>query len=453
MNAARAALAARADECVMCGLCLPHCPTFRLSGLEARSPRGRIALAKALAADGTAEASVADALRTCLQCRACEAVCPAQVRYGEIIEGARALLHRPRRRHALERAASHPATTGATLSIAWPRRTHLACTDAPVGRRARWLLRASKPLLATAPGHTRNSAVHRLPVRAASTASAQQALVDVCAGISVDLRPCWQTPACCGAISRHLGDPAGDADAHGRSQPRGLATSADPRGGGAGQRLHRVRCGAARAMSASPKPAAGCWHVATTWAPRLRTLPARIGLFAPCTHRHVLRRCRRGARRCWRLLPGVEVVPIDAGYGCCGAAGPHLLAITRSRLMRWRCRSSSSHRGTADWTRWRRRMSAATCISAERLRLARRQRCQLLHPVACLARSTVDNAMTRPEPTAARTFQPRPPARRSRPCAAHGAGACRGAGPPESGSAASTRAWNWTTRSAATWPG
>lgn len=321
MNAARAVLAARADECVMCGLCLPHCPTFRLSGLETRSPRGRIALAKALAADGTAEASVADALEACLQCRACEAACPAQVRYGEIIEGARALLRGPGGATLAERAASHPAATGATLSWlgrvarTWPALTHR------LGRRARWLLRASKPLLPTAPGHTA-TALFTGCLSRSFEAGAQQAMLAVGAGIGIDLAV-LRNAGCCGAISRHLGDPAGAARMADRNHAAWRQAQVREVVALDSGCIESLRRGAGDVRIAE----ACRWLLARrdSWAPRLRTLPARIGLYTPCTHRHVLRDAA-AARELLAVLPGVEVVPIDAGYGCCGAAGPHLLA-------------------------------------------------------------------------------------------------------------------------------
>ena len=77
-------------RCVHCGLCLSACPTYVETGLEAESPRGRIALMKAVHEGRT---GISDRLVShwdmCLQCRACEAVCPSGVPYGRIMEQTR----------------------------------------------------------------------------------------------------------------------------------------------------------------------------------------------------------------------------------------------------------------------------------------------------------------------------------------------------------------------------
>src|SRR5262245_43027870 len=79
------------NACVACGLCLPHCPTYRLTGEESASPRGRIAAMRAVT-DGIS--SVDDAFMSfmdrCLVCRACEDVCPSHVPFGRMMERARA---------------------------------------------------------------------------------------------------------------------------------------------------------------------------------------------------------------------------------------------------------------------------------------------------------------------------------------------------------------------------
>lgn len=77
--------------CVQCGLCLPHCPTFRLTGLETASPRGRL-MAMSAVLEGVAEvdSEFEEIIDFCLGCRACEAVCPGLAPYGRVLEGARA---------------------------------------------------------------------------------------------------------------------------------------------------------------------------------------------------------------------------------------------------------------------------------------------------------------------------------------------------------------------------
>ena len=74
-------------SCVSCGLCLPHCPTYRISGDDAQSPRGRIALVASVRS-GALELNddVTAALEGCVQCMGCLPACPSGVRYDRIIE-------------------------------------------------------------------------------------------------------------------------------------------------------------------------------------------------------------------------------------------------------------------------------------------------------------------------------------------------------------------------------
>ena len=81
------------SACVQCGLCLPACPTFRLTGMETASPRGRLSAMSAVAAGVIdLDATFDETMSFCLQCRACEAVCPSLVPFGRAMEGARAEL-------------------------------------------------------------------------------------------------------------------------------------------------------------------------------------------------------------------------------------------------------------------------------------------------------------------------------------------------------------------------
>jgi glycolate oxidase iron-sulfur subunit len=79
------------SQCVRCGLCLPTCPTYVETLVETSSPRGRIALIRAVAEEKLPLTSPGfmHQMSECLDCRACEAVCPSGVKYGELLEPAR----------------------------------------------------------------------------------------------------------------------------------------------------------------------------------------------------------------------------------------------------------------------------------------------------------------------------------------------------------------------------
>ncbi len=85
-------------QCMHCGLCLPVCPTYSLTGIERSSPRGRIRLIKEFAAGRLSlSKTFIDEMYFCLDCQACVSVCPAGVKYGQLVEAARAQIYASRK--------------------------------------------------------------------------------------------------------------------------------------------------------------------------------------------------------------------------------------------------------------------------------------------------------------------------------------------------------------------
>jgi glycolate oxidase iron-sulfur subunit len=131
-------------HCIHCGLCLNHCPTYRLWGLEADSPRGRIRQ-MLLVDEGRLPLgdSFVKHIDRCLDCRACETACPAGVEYGKLVESARAQIEQNYRRPWPSRVARSLVYRHL---LPYPRRI------AAVARLARFYQRSGLQTLARASG-------------------------------------------------------------------------------------------------------------------------------------------------------------------------------------------------------------------------------------------------------------------------------------------------------------
>lgn len=316
-----APLLALADQCVQCGLCLPHCPTYQLDRSEAESPRGRIAYIRAVASGQLAPGPVGDAhLDHCLGCRRCEAACPAGVRYGELLEGARAA-----------QAGRHPPPLRIRAALALLARPRLLSALVWLQGRLGWVLpgRLQASLPPPAPREARATTAAASPgaVRVAlfagciarpHEAGTRAALQRLLAAAGFDaVQPAGQ--GCCGAAAAHAGDAAGAAR---------LASA--NRKAFAGQ--NRVLCLASGCQDALARSLDGAAQVVDPLAlldqqgDLLAFRPAnrRVALHLPCTQRSTVK-SDAALRRLLARVPGLDLVELP-DTGCCGAAGLHQLA-------------------------------------------------------------------------------------------------------------------------------
>jgi glycolate oxidase iron-sulfur subunit len=114
-------------SCVKCGLCLSVCPTYATDAMEVQSPRGRVQLMRAVdEGQISLTETVADHMYHCLDCRACQTVCPSGVRVGEQVLHTRTLAERQRpqgwlKRFVLEQLMTRPEWLEAAM---WPLRLY-----------------------------------------------------------------------------------------------------------------------------------------------------------------------------------------------------------------------------------------------------------------------------------------------------------------------------------------
>ena len=316
--------------CVHCGLCLDACPTFRVTGLETESPRGRIYLMTQWKRGGMAfDEEQVRHIDLCLGCRTCEGVCPSGVPYGRIIEAGRADVEDQRRpsfkrvasRFALRQLVAHPTRlrwAGNATLIA--QRYHLTS----VVRSGRMLPRMRARYCppegnVAAPFGPRKYRVAFLvgcvmPILYPQSHYAAVKLLQL-AGCEV-----WFPPGerCCGALLAHNGDMKG------------------------AQRLRDANTKVYRAgdFDALVVDSAGCGAHLKDFYPELkgrvkdlaewlaevglpepkRDVPIRLTYQDACHLAHA-QKIKKQPRDLLRALPGVKWVEMRHADICCGAAG------------------------------------------------------------------------------------------------------------------------------------
>ena len=317
------------NSCVQCGLCLPHCPTYRVTGDETLSPRGRIRLMREVQ-DGGAPVTteIVEAFDTCVQCRGCEPACPSGVPYGNLIESTRerlvdvgaldtrlqrlgfAALTRPR----LLRIGSTVLGVAARLRLL-PSRLGIP-RDLPLRRRRHRVSGNDVVLFTGCVMDAWQREVHE---------AAQRVIEAAGFGVmpSADLAPC------CGALHTHAG--LGDAArARAEATIRALGGADDERP----IIVDSAGCGAAMKeygrLLATPEAEAFARRVfdAQEWLaahldrlPTVDPLPMSVAVQDPCHLRHV-QRVHAATRSV--LAPFVDhLVELDDDGLCCGAGGAY----------------------------------------------------------------------------------------------------------------------------------
>lgn len=314
------------NTCVQCGLCLPHCPTYRVTGDETMSPRGRIKLMREVQDnDAPVTEEVLEAFSSCVQCRGCEPACPSGVPYGHLMERARETLTEAGEMTPLwQRLAMKP--------LAHPRLLGLGTTAMGVAQRLRVLpdrlgIPDAIPLRRD-PLPTTGTDVYLFTgcVMDTMQRDVHRAGLEVLTAAGFGVTPTGQLAPCCGALQTHaglIGDARKLAEAMMASLEPDRPIVVDSAGCGAAMKDYGHLLGTPAAARFTER----VYDIHEFLADHIHKLPTvaplelRVAIQDPCHLRHV-QRVHEATRTV--LRPFVrQLVELDDEGLCCGAGGAY----------------------------------------------------------------------------------------------------------------------------------
>ncbi len=337
-----APLADEAARCVSCGLCLPHCPTYRKTLSEADSPRGRIALMQGvLERHIPANERFQAHIDLCLACRACENVCPNNVEYGRLINGVRGILEKTRRRSVWQRLGRLVLMDGVATRPTMLRLVGgvLRTWQAMAGK-AGWLMWFGPVRIATRLPPLRPQPVWNAVYPAAGKVRGEVGLFLGCVARVADVETLSASifvlnrlgytvhvpprQGCCGAMHASLGEPEKVhvfEDQNLRAFAGVNVEAVISTATGCGTELKNYpQDFADRVRDISEfLGEAGGWEEAG-----IAPLAEKVAVHEPCLMRNVLH-CQDKPYDLLRRIPGATVVPLAGNDQCCGAAGTYFL--------------------------------------------------------------------------------------------------------------------------------
>lgn len=315
------------DRCVKCGLCLPSCPTYRLSGDESDSPRGRISLIHGITADGLLlDGRVEEHLLGCLQCLNCQAVCPSSVNYEAIIDFGIGKLKRQPISRLIEILSQLSLKPWFVRLVGAFRNGFLfpLCLRSTKGR-----IKSTLELLPPSPDQSVNL-VHSEHVNIENqlflgciTRLTDQSVLSAFLDIVKQLEIPMHIPRgqdCCGALPRHTGNaPRAERLAKNNHSAFQQATTIISLASG---------CQGQIASTTGKRTLDGASFLLTQPWPRhlfLHPLEQTVALHTPCSMRHQPKSAQ-ATLTLLKKIPALKIHPLTAGYGCCGSAGHHMIS-------------------------------------------------------------------------------------------------------------------------------